>query len=987
MKKVLVVLLSILLIFVATGCNDDDKFTFNLNYTEYTLDVGEEILLSADKSDETYEWASADVSIATVSNGLVKAVAPGTTVISATAQDVTKTCEITVNGELEPAPYFYLDIASTKVFVNSKIQIRAYFILGEYDIEVTNAVNWSVDNSKATIDNKGVVTGVDEGLTTVTATYIDADGVTHNETCQIEVAVFRTIQYLEEKVTLANPVTVSGANNNKNVSYKPLIEALEGTSNNLLDLGSISVQYVSASESVATVDADGTIRAVGSGSTSITATFEDKSSSILVQVADTITSKADLDKLGYATKEGNDASLLAKDKYYILVNDIDYQGQEIVPIAISHAWQDDYAQWARESYFELNPNALSFYATIDGCGYAIKNAVLPSSIFVRTDLDLGIGSCFIGSNYGTLKNIAFYNLTTQLVEEAMHDINEEYFLELSDTVINSGLVVENYGTLQNIYLDIVVRSKNYLGARSGCLTAYALGGSVIENCVVIAETDYKFSKQYIYPNDCGDFGVVVGQSTNEPFVVTNSFAISSNMTKFITDNRYTGISLGDLLYSDAEVFVDENKHVLESLGGPWTFVEGDLNFGSIKLNLLNRYSISYKDSQCELYSSKTLSNVNNSINTSITPELLVLSRGQSVDASTLDIVYESYAPEVATVSADGTITAKSAGYAIIVAKYMNQTTCIDVYVRSVISSKADLDVLGFATKEDPSLLTAEKYYVLTQDIDYNDAELVPIAANPTFLDNLMKYGRTDYEDLNPYFIPFAATLDGKGHVIKNAYIPSTVMVSTDHQFTLGSAFIGKNQGTVKNIGFVNLRTQLVVNESSKFNTSISDVEFNQITDTVTYSGLVNTNQGTLENIYLDMMIYKKNYGYYGSGALVANSEGGIIKNCIVVANKDYSVQGYKEYTGPESDLTEFGVVIGSQSSTNTVIANVYAVSSTLTKYVSKNEGTTSFDQTIYQGLEQLVASKGEYIKRFGGPWSMVNNELRFGEYLVCSLQN
>ena len=498
MKKVLVVLLSILLIFVATGCNDDDKFTFNLNYTEYTLDVGEEILLSADKSDETYEWASADVSIATVSNGLVKAVAPGTTVISATAQDVTKTCEITVNGELEPAPYFYLDIASTKVFVNSEIQIRAYFMLGEFDTEVTNAVNWSVDdNSIATINNEGVVTGLTEGLSTVIATYIDADGVTHNETCQIEVAVFRTIQYLEEKVTLANPVTVSGANNNKNVSYKPLIEAMEGTSNNLLDLGSISVQYASASESVATVDADGTIRAVGSGSTSITATFEDKSSSILVQVADTIASKADLDMLGFATKEGNDASLLAKDKYYILVNDIDYQGQEIVPIAISHAWQDDYAQWARETYFELNPNALSFYATIDGCGYAIKNAVLPSSIYIRTDLDLGIGSCFIGSNYGTLKNIAFYNLTTQLVEEAMEDINEEYYLELSDTVINSGLIVENYGTLQNIYLDIVVRSKNYLGSKSGCLTAFALAGSTIENCIVSAETDYKFSKQYI----------------------------------------------------------------------------------------------------------------------------------------------------------------------------------------------------------------------------------------------------------------------------------------------------------------------------------------------------------------------------------------------------------------------------------------------------------------------------------------------------------
>ena len=38
-------------------------------------------------------------------------------------------------------------------------------------------------------------------------------------------------------------------------------------------------------------------------------------------------------------------------------------------------------------------------------------------------------------------------------------------------------------------------------------------------------------------------------------------------------------------------------------------------------------------------------------------------------------------------------------------------------------------------------------------------------------------------------------------------------------------------------------------------------------------------------------------------------------------------------------------------------------------------------------MDGLVSTKGELIKRFNGPWSIVNNELRFGDYVIWTAQN
>lgn len=74
----------------------------SLNESELTIDVGEEVQLTATLEPEGAEgtviWSSSDEDVATVENGLITAVAEGTATITAKINDdITAECEITVN--------------------------------------------------------------------------------------------------------------------------------------------------------------------------------------------------------------------------------------------------------------------------------------------------------------------------------------------------------------------------------------------------------------------------------------------------------------------------------------------------------------------------------------------------------------------------------------------------------------------------------------------------------------------------------------------------------------------------------------------------------------------------------------------------------------------------------------------------------------------------------------------------------------------------
>ncbi len=155
-----------------------------------------------------------------------------------------------------------------------------------------------------------------------------------------------------------------------------------------------------------------------------------------VSVGTPISTKEDMDALGFSVRDDNNARWLSSARY-ILTNDIDYSSgglaewheRYLVPIApqlVNDGASDkplvETASWG---IFGPNINVIGkvdskgvqnngiFYGSFDGNGYAIKNAVIPMGISGQTYNYRFVGSQnFIGClAYGAeLKNIAFIGL-------------------------------------------------------------------------------------------------------------------------------------------------------------------------------------------------------------------------------------------------------------------------------------------------------------------------------------------------------------------------------------------------------------------------------------------------------------------------------------------------------------------------------------------------------------------------------------------------
>ncbi len=113
MKKILsLAVMAALCISLLTACG---KTSVELDKAEHTFTAaGETVTLNAETKADELVWTSSDEAVATVANGVVTAVAPGTATITVTAGDVSATCTVKceweVNVDLEA---FYNEIYNT----------------------------------------------------------------------------------------------------------------------------------------------------------------------------------------------------------------------------------------------------------------------------------------------------------------------------------------------------------------------------------------------------------------------------------------------------------------------------------------------------------------------------------------------------------------------------------------------------------------------------------------------------------------------------------------------------------------------------------------------------------------------------------------------------------------------------------------------------------------------------------------------------------
>lgn len=136
-----------------------------------TLNVGGSSILTAtvtpdNVADKSVVWASSDSNVATVANGVVTAVGPGTATITVSTVDGGKiaTCTVTVKGEVTGIE---LDRSSVSMTAGDSVTLE-YSLLPEGTGGYT--VSWSSsDTSVATVSN-GRITAVGPGTATITAT-------------------------------------------------------------------------------------------------------------------------------------------------------------------------------------------------------------------------------------------------------------------------------------------------------------------------------------------------------------------------------------------------------------------------------------------------------------------------------------------------------------------------------------------------------------------------------------------------------------------------------------------------------------------------------------------------------------------------------------------------------------------------------------------------------------------------------------------------
>ena len=216
----------------------------------------------ANATNQNVTWTSSTPAVATVNaNGVVTAVSEGTATITVTTEDGehTATVEVTVIDTTVSVTDVTLEPTALELIVGDTGTLTP-------TVAPANATNqnvtWASSNpAVATVDANGVVTAVSEGTVTITATTVDGG---HTATAEITVTD-PTVSVIDVAL---NPTTLELMAGNTGTLTATITPA-NATNQN--------VTWTSSNSAVATVDANGVVTAVSSGTATITVTTVDGS--------------------------------------------------------------------------------------------------------------------------------------------------------------------------------------------------------------------------------------------------------------------------------------------------------------------------------------------------------------------------------------------------------------------------------------------------------------------------------------------------------------------------------------------------------------------------------------------------------------------------------------------------------------------------------------------------------------------------------------
>ncbi len=234
----------------------------SLNETSTEIALESTITLTAtiepsNATNKKVTWSSSDDNIATVSNGVVTAVALGTATITVTTADggKTATCQVMVTPKPIEVTGVSLNLTTRELKIGDTFKLIP-------TITPNNATNknvtWSSsDDNIATVNTKGVVTAVAVGDATITVTTEDGKKTT---TCAVTVKPINVIS-----------ISLSPTTKELNIGDKFIlattIEPHNATNKN--------VTWSSSNDNIVTVNTNGELTAVAKGDATITVTTAD----------------------------------------------------------------------------------------------------------------------------------------------------------------------------------------------------------------------------------------------------------------------------------------------------------------------------------------------------------------------------------------------------------------------------------------------------------------------------------------------------------------------------------------------------------------------------------------------------------------------------------------------------------------------------------------------------------------------------------------
>lgn len=269
------------------SCNEEPQKTavalekINLDKTELALEVGENYVLVAeavpsDAEGYVLSWSSSAPEIASVdSSGLVTAISPGKATIEASSGNISAACEVTVKAIGVESIELNMDKATIQR--EETLQLTATVLPENAD---DKSVEWSSsDESIASVDSEGLVTGIGAGEASITATAGEMTAECSITVLGIPVESIELDVY-EIEIQTGETRMLTATVLPENADDK-------------------TVSWSSSDESVATVN-DGTVTAIAAGTASVTASCGDIQASCSVTVTAPSVSEPEIGSFYYS---------------------------------------------------------------------------------------------------------------------------------------------------------------------------------------------------------------------------------------------------------------------------------------------------------------------------------------------------------------------------------------------------------------------------------------------------------------------------------------------------------------------------------------------------------------------------------------------------------------------------------------------------------------------------------------------------------------